>query len=105
MFTKHLGHEVEVLADLLKPFEVIVAMRERTPFPASLLEMLPNLKLLITTGMSNLSYDMDAGRRCDIDICGTESLSYPAFEHTWALILGILLLGAEWAIRRRRGYL
>ena len=89
VFTKHLGHEVEGLADALKSFEIIVAMRERTPFPASLLEKLPNLKLLITTGMRNLSFDLDAARRFGIDVCGTESLSYPAFEHTWALILAL----------------
>ena len=89
VFTHHLGHNVDVVADALNAFDVIVAMRERTPFPASLIEKLPNLRLLVTTGMRNLSIDMEAARVEDIDVCGTDMLSYPAFEHTWALILAI----------------
>ena len=89
VFTHHLGHNVDVVADALNAFDVIVAMRERTPFPASLIEKLPNLRLLVTTGMRNLSFDLEAGRRYGVDICGTESLAYPAFEHTWALILAL----------------
>jgi phosphoglycerate dehydrogenase-like enzyme len=89
VFTEHLGHDEDKVAAALAGFDVLVAMRERTPFPASLLTKLPNLKLLITTGMRNLAIDMEAGRAQGIDICGTAMLPYPAFEHTWALIMAL----------------
>ena len=76
-------------AEALAAFEVIVAMRERTPFPKSLLDKLPNLKLLITTGMRNLSIDTTAARAAGIDVCGTQMTPYAAFELTWALIMAI----------------
>jgi len=79
----------DLLASALAEFEVIIAMRERTPFPASLLKRLPNLKLLVTTGMRNLSIDLHAARSCGIDVCGTSMLGYPAFEHAWALLLAL----------------
>ncbi len=71
-------------------FEVVVAMRERTPFPASLINRLPNLKLLVTTGMRNLAIDMRAARARGLPVCGTALLPYPAFEHAWALILSCM---------------
>ena len=64
-------------------------MRERTPFPASLLERLPKLKLLITTGMRNLSFDMDAAKARGITICGTGGAGQPTAELAWAMILGL----------------
>jgi phosphoglycerate dehydrogenase-like enzyme len=88
VFQEHLGSE-HLVQEALKDFDVIVAMRERTPFPASLIQALPNLKLLVTTGMRNLAIDMDAARRCDITVCGTAMTPYAAFEHTWALIMAI----------------
>lgn len=88
VFNEHLGGE-DAVAAALERFEIIVAMRERTPFPRSLLERLPNLKLLVTTGMRNLAIDMDAARNRGIVVCGTEMLGYPAFEHAWALILAL----------------
>ena len=88
VFHHHLGDEDQVAA-ALAGFEVIVAMRERTPLPASLLERLPKLRLIVTTGMRNLSIDTRAARERGIDVCGTAMLGYPAFEHAWALILGL----------------
>jgi len=73
----------------LQPFDVIIAMRERTPFPASVLEHLPKLKLLITTGMRNSSIDMTAARACGVDVCGTQMTPYAAFEHSWALLMSL----------------
>lgn len=60
-FRDHLSDE-EAVAERLRPYEVVVAMRERTPFPASLLGALPSLRLLVTTGMRNRSIDLDAAR-------------------------------------------
>ncbi|MFQ5995239.1 MAG: D-2-hydroxyacid dehydrogenase family protein [Acidiferrobacterales bacterium] len=88
VFHEHMQGE-DAAAQALRDFDVVVAMRERTPFPASLFEKLPNLKLLVTTGMRNLAIDMKAARKRDIPVCGTALLPYPAFEHAWALILAL----------------
>src|SRR5258708_15753595 len=77
------------LVERLKPFEIICAMRERTPLRRGLLERLPNLKLLVTTGMRNASIDMAATADRGITVCGTEGLPYPTAELTWALILAM----------------
>ena len=71
----------------LTGFDVVVAMRERTPFPASVLERLPDLRLLITTGRRNASIDLKATATLGITVCATGYLSTPAAEHTWALML------------------
>lgn len=88
VFNKHIKGEAAV-ARALKPFDVVIGMRERTPFPKSLIGKLPNLKLLITTGMRNLSFDMAAAKARGIVVCGTQMLGYPAAEHAAALILAL----------------
>ena len=69
--------------------EIIVAMRERTPFPASLLRRLPRLKLLVTTGMRNAAIDVAAATERGITVSGTEMLGYPTAELAWGLILAL----------------
>jgi phosphoglycerate dehydrogenase-like enzyme len=78
------------LAARLAPFEVVVAMRERTPFTAARLAALPALRLLVTTGMANASIDMAAARDRGIVVCGTAGLPSPTAELTWGLILALL---------------
>jgi len=68
--------------------EIVAAMRERTPFPRSLVERLPNLKLLNTTGMRNASFDLAALRDHGVLVCGTEGGGLDTAELTWGLILG-----------------
>jgi phosphoglycerate dehydrogenase-like enzyme len=80
----------KAVAVSLAGFEVAVAMRERTPFPASLLEKLGDLRLLVTTGMRNFSIDIEVARALGITVAGTRLLPTPAFEHAWALILGLM---------------
>lgn len=75
--------------EALKSYDIIVAMRERTPFLAQTLAELPQLKLLITTGMRNSSIDMIAARVKGLDVCGTQMTPYAAFEHTWALLMSL----------------
>jgi phosphoglycerate dehydrogenase-like enzyme len=70
----------------LAPFDVIVAMRERTPFPAELVAALPNLGLLVTTGMRNASIDVGAAAARDITVCGTESFGHATAELSFALL-------------------
>ena len=88
VFSDHLADPAAV-ARRLADHEVVVAMRERTPFPRALLERLPKLKLLITTGMRNASIDVAAAIERGVTVCGTGGLPYPTAELTWALILAI----------------
>ena len=73
----------------LQEFEVLVAMRERTAFPAEVLGVLPRLRLLVTTGPRNAAIDLAAAAARGITVCGTASSSTPPAELTWALILGL----------------
>ena len=74
----------------LEDFEAIFIMRERTPMTKSLLESLPKLKYIMTSGMRNNSIDLVVTQKRKIIVCGTEINSNPAAEVTWALILGLL---------------
>ena len=74
----------------LENFEVLFIMRERTPLTVSLLESLPNLKYVMTSGMRNNSIDFETIKKKNIIVCGTEINSNPAAEITWALILGLV---------------
>jgi len=79
-------------ARVLASFDVIVAMRERSAFPASLIEALPNLKLLVTTGLRNNSIDLQACRDKGVLVCGApgDPLSRGATaELAWALLLAL----------------
>lgn len=69
--------------------EIVVIMRERTPFRASLFAKLPQLKLLVTSGMRNAAIDLTAAQAHGVTVCGTASRSEPPTELTWALILGL----------------
>jgi phosphoglycerate dehydrogenase-like enzyme len=87
-FSDHLADEAAI-AKRLHTFEAVVAMRERTPFPRSLFERLPNLRLLVTAGMRNASIDLAAASERKVQVCGTEMLPYPTAELTWGLILAL----------------
>ncbi|HEY5789915.1 MAG TPA: D-2-hydroxyacid dehydrogenase family protein [Gammaproteobacteria bacterium] len=76
-------------AAALAGYEVVCAMRERTPFPRSLFEQLPQLRLLVTTGMRNLAIDLDAARDHGVTVCGTASPGHPAAELAWGLVLAL----------------
>src|SRR5688572_4451023 len=84
----HLRNEDDVAATI-GDCQIVVIMRERTPFPASLFERLPHLRLLVTTGMRTASIDLAAARARGVTVCGTASLAEPTAELTWALILGL----------------
>lgn len=81
---------VEDRAAVLAPFDVLVIMRERTPFPAALIEALPNLRLLITTGMRNNAIDLSACAARGVTVCGTAMVGAPTAELTWGLILALV---------------
>lgn len=87
-FREHVDDEDE-LVSRLSDVEIVVAMRERTPFPRSVLARLPRLRLLVTTGMRNAAIDRDAAAADGVVVCGTGSSPVPPTELTWALILGL----------------
>ena len=73
----------------LEGFETLFIMRERTPITKSLIDNLPKLKYIMTSGMRNNSIDLEVTKKKGIKVCGTEINSNPAAEITWALILGL----------------
>src|SRR3989441_12544042 len=81
--------DLERLAQRLLPFEILCIMRERTPMTAALIERLPNLKLIASTGGRNAALDLEAARRRHIDVLHTGYFSTPTVEFTWALILAV----------------
>jgi phosphoglycerate dehydrogenase-like enzyme len=89
VFAKHIA-STEALVSALDPYDVIVAMRERTFFDASRLGQLPRLRLLVTTGMANTSIDLAAASAQGITICGTGGSAYSTAELTWGLILALV---------------
>jgi phosphoglycerate dehydrogenase-like enzyme len=89
IFADHVSDE-GALAARLVDVDAVVAMRERTPFPRTLLERLPRLKLLVTTGMRNASIDVGAAGERGVVVCGTAGLPYPTAELTWGLILALV---------------
>jgi D-3-phosphoglycerate dehydrogenase len=77
----------EAAANALKDFEIICAMRERTPFPRALFAALPKLRLLITSGMRNAAIDMDAAKEHNVVLCGTQWGRDPTAPLTMGIIL------------------
>jgi phosphoglycerate dehydrogenase-like enzyme len=86
VFNDHIADD-DGLVEALGGFEVVVAMRERTPFPRAILERLDDLELLVTTGMRNAAIDAQACADLGIAHCGTDGQVQSTAELTWALIL------------------
>ena len=93
-FSDHLADE-GALAERLADFDIVMGMRERTAFPRSLLERLPALRCLITTGARNASFDTDAATDLGITVCGTPGEGEGPTELTWGLIIGLMRRIAE----------
>lgn len=79
----------DALVAALIDCRIVVAMRERTPFPRAVLEKLPALQLLVTTGMANAAIDVEAAGELGITVCGTPGSPTAAPELTWALLLAL----------------
>jgi phosphoglycerate dehydrogenase-like enzyme len=86
VFNAHLGGPDKVIA-ALQDFAIVIAMRERTGFPKQVIEALPNLKLLITTGARNASIDVETAKARGITVCGTGSFGSP----TSGIAIGLML--------------
>jgi phosphoglycerate dehydrogenase-like enzyme len=79
----------DALVERLARYDVVVLMRERTAFPAEVIDRLPALRLIVSTGRRNASVDVAAARARGIPVCGTDSPVHAPSELTWALILGL----------------
>ncbi len=88
VFNERLGDEPAV-ARALQGFEIVFVMRERTPFPRSLIEKLPDLKLIVTSGMKNAAIDVAAAKERGIAVCGTESAKHQTAELTVGLMIDL----------------
>lgn len=80
-------HDEDSLVKRLEPYSIICAMRERTKFSASLLDRLPNLRLIATTGLVNRGIDTAHAKLKGIVVSGTSGKGASTLEHIWALIL------------------
>ncbi|MEV7065922.1 D-2-hydroxyacid dehydrogenase family protein [Streptomyces collinus] len=87
-FDRHIEGEDD-LAAALAAFDIVVTLRERVPFPASLITRLPRLKLIVASGMRNSVIDYATAEARGVTVCGTASSSTPPVELTWALLLGL----------------
>ncbi len=94
VFNEHLGSPDNVVK-ALQGFGIVCAMRERTGFPRAVIEKLPDLKLLITTGLRNASIDVAAAKERGVVVCGTPSVGNP----TSGIAIGLML-----ELTRRIGY-
>lgn len=88
VFNDHIVDEDELVARLADS-DVIVVMRERTPFPATLLARLPNLRLLVTTGMKNAALDVDAAKAQGVTVCGSAMTGNAVPEITFGMIIAL----------------
>ena len=88
VFNEPFSDEKEAAVEL-EDFEALFIMRERTPMTKTLIESLSNLKYIMTSGMRNKTIDLEAAKKKNIIVCGTDINQNPAAEITWALILGL----------------
>jgi phosphoglycerate dehydrogenase-like enzyme len=86
VFNDHIADPVAII-DRLLPFDVVCVMRERTPLPRDIIQRLPRLKLIASTGPGNASIDMAAAAEHGVSVTATGYRSTPTIELTWALIL------------------
>ena len=93
----------DVLAKRLEPYTVICAMRERTKFRASLLDRLPNLRLIATTGLLNRGIDVAYAKTKGIVVSGTGGKGNSTLEHIWALILATVRYVVVEDVRTKAG--
>jgi phosphoglycerate dehydrogenase-like enzyme len=87
--TRNIADRAELLRELADA-NVLVCNRERTVLDKAVIDALPNLELIVTSGLRNASIDVAAANARGITVCGTQTLGYPTAELTWAMILGYM---------------
>jgi phosphoglycerate dehydrogenase-like enzyme len=88
LFSEHVADREE-LVSMLAEYDVVVLMRERTALTGDVIERLPELKLIVTTGRRNPVIDLETARSRGVVVCGTGSRATAPVELTWALILAL----------------
>ena len=88
VFTTPLADQ-QRLIEALRDAEIVCLMRERTPFPRAVIEALPNLKLIVTTGMRNAAIDVAAAQEQGVTVCGTGTAHHPTAELAFGLMLDL----------------
>lgn len=88
VFNDRLG-DTEAVARALQGFQIVCVMRERTPFPRALIEKLPDLKLLVTTGGRNAAIDVAAAKDRGVTVCGTDGAKHPTAELAVGLMIDL----------------
>ena len=89
VFDTYISGGDDRVANALQEFDVVVCMRERTRLPAAVIDRLPRLKLIITTGARNASIDGAAARKRGIPVCGSPLIGFAAGEHAWGLVMAL----------------
>jgi phosphoglycerate dehydrogenase-like enzyme len=89
VFNDHVG-DPSAVVERLRPFDVVCVMRERTPLSREIIQQLPQLKLIASTGSRNAAIDDTAARECGIAVTATRYWPSPTIEMTWALILAAM---------------
>ena len=85
-FDSHVSDTSELI-EMLTPFDAVGLMRERTPFPKEIIDALPNLKLIVTSGMRNAAIDLDAAKARQVLVCGTTSPGHATAELAFMLVM------------------
>ena len=86
IFNDHLA-DSDAVVKRLQPFDIVCVMRERTPMTRTIIERLPKLRMIASTGSRNASIDLKAAEERDVQVVHTGYTSAPTIELTWALIL------------------
>src|ERR1700726_495413 len=87
VFSDHLA-ETDAVVERLQPFDIVCVIRERTPMTRTIIERLPKLRMIASTGTQNASIDLKAAEERGVQVVHTGYTSAPTIELTWALILG-----------------
>jgi phosphoglycerate dehydrogenase-like enzyme len=104
VFNDHLA-DSDAVVECLQPFDIVCVMRERTPMTRTIIERLPKLRMISSTGTRNASVDLKAAEERGVQVVHTGYTSAPTIELTWALILGSARnLVAENGSLRRGGW-
>ncbi len=85
-FDSHVSNTRELI-EMLMPFDAVGLMRERTPFPKEIIDALPNLKLIVTSGKQNAAIDLDAANTRSVTVCGTSSPGHATAELAFMLVM------------------
>ena len=88
-FIDHYIAEESALIKTLQPYDAVGLMRERTPFPKSIIDALPNLKLIVTSGKQNAAIDVNAAAERNVVVCGTPSPGHATAELAFLLVMSL----------------